>query len=354
MPTVQVLKLREMGTDTVIPIRRSAQLGRSPDLTWAADRPIPIHHGLLELAIQIDGTADRVSRNHCAIYRHGNGEFFAVDLRSRNGTTLNHAQLEPGKLYPLRAGNRLLLGNAVGFEVASIEDIIVNNYALLVGHSGGNLEDIKNNTSIIAHELHSRGFAGNIETLIDKQATPKSVVQAIERIAEKATPDSHTLFYYAGHGSASLGGIFGGLVLGNWFTGMYSYLSPVELHGALGKVEGKKAAIIDACFSGAFIDGASPDTLVITAAPAYWISVQTKERRFGRRQWMGVLTEHLVQYFRDHPHTFNLAGLQEKFEHGIPIDHYLIRRVYPQVNDVTRFTIVAAAPLRDGSSYRRR
>ncbi len=354
MPTVQVLKLRELGTDTIIPIRRSAQLGRSPDLTWAADRPIPIHHGLLELAVQIDGTADRVSRNHCAIYRHSNGEFFAVDLRSRNGTTLNHAQLEPGKMYPLRAGNRLLLGNAVGFEVASIENIIINTYALLVGHSGGNLEGPANDIATIASELEKRGFEnGNIQTLFDTEATPRRVVDTVKHIASQATEESHTVFYYSGHGAPVIARMFGGLALGDWFSGNFRQLSPRRLYGELEHVAGKKAVIIDSCFSGAFIKGAPPDTLVVTAVPWYRIAREGHAKRFGY-QMMGVLTQHLMQYLRDHPNEFNLADLDIAFKGGVPVGRHRSTLQYPQVGGAMRFTIVAPASPREGNGYRRR
>jgi len=354
MPTVQVLKLRELGTDTVIPIRRSAQLGRNPDLTWAADRPIPIHHGLLELAVQIDGTADMVSRNHCAIYRHNNGEFFAVDLRSRNGTTLNHAQLEPGKLYPLRPGNRLLLGNAVGFEVTSIEDITINNYALLVGHSGGNLKGPANDIATIASELEKRGFEkGNVQIFRDKEATPRRVLDGVKSIASQATEESHTVFYYSGHGAPVVAGMSGGLSLGGWFTGNFRQLSPRRLYTELEHVAGKKAVIIDSCFSGAFLNGAPSDTLVVTAVPWYRVAREGHAARFGY-QMMGVLTQHLLGYFRDHPNEFNLADLETAFKGGIPLGRHRSTLQHPQVGGATRFTIVAQASPRDGKGYRRR
>jgi pSer/pThr/pTyr-binding forkhead associated (FHA) protein len=51
-----------------------------------------------------------VSRLHAAIRRTQDNLLVAIDLDSTNGSWLNGTKLEPRRLYALRPGDRLLLG----------------------------------------------------------------------------------------------------------------------------------------------------------------------------------------------------------------------------------------------------
>lgn len=55
------------------------------------------------------GPTSGISRRHARI-RIVNGTVWLEDLHSTNFTYLNAQQLEPGQLYPLRTGDRLLFG----------------------------------------------------------------------------------------------------------------------------------------------------------------------------------------------------------------------------------------------------
>lgn len=58
-----------------------------------------------------------VSRFHCEIHKR-EGTFYLMDVDSSNGTCVDSANVEPGKLYPLRRGSVINLGGAVSLRLA--------------------------------------------------------------------------------------------------------------------------------------------------------------------------------------------------------------------------------------------
>jgi hypothetical protein len=58
-----------------------------------------------------------VSRFHCEIHKQ-EGMFYLMDMNSSNGTCVDSANVEPGKLYPLRRGSIISLGGAVSLRFA--------------------------------------------------------------------------------------------------------------------------------------------------------------------------------------------------------------------------------------------
>jgi pSer/pThr/pTyr-binding forkhead associated (FHA) protein len=68
-------------------------------------------HNQIVPAIDVSNLPDEdiVSRNHAQIHIDKN-TYFIEDLGSSNGTYLNKVKLEPGKLYPLKLGDKINLG----------------------------------------------------------------------------------------------------------------------------------------------------------------------------------------------------------------------------------------------------
>ncbi len=93
--------------------------------------------------------------------------------------------------------------------------------------------------------LQSRGY--EVSTTSPENCTKEYVLAAIDELADKSRDDSRTLFYYSGHGFLS-DGI-------TTIVDLYPEgIEPLELFSRLGRVRGKKAAIVDACLSGEFTD----------------------------------------------------------------------------------------------------
>jgi pSer/pThr/pTyr-binding forkhead associated (FHA) protein len=60
---------------------------------------------------EIDLGDPGVSHRHLKFLKQPDGSFAALDLNSKNGTTLNGATLKPGLATPVRAGDELLVGS---------------------------------------------------------------------------------------------------------------------------------------------------------------------------------------------------------------------------------------------------
>jgi hypothetical protein len=59
---------------------------------------------------EIDLSDPGVSHRHLKFLRQPDGSFAALDLNSKNGTTLNGVALKPGLVTPVTAGDELLVG----------------------------------------------------------------------------------------------------------------------------------------------------------------------------------------------------------------------------------------------------
>jgi len=59
---------------------------------------------------EIDLSDPGVSHRHLKLLRQPDGSFSALELGSKNGTTLNGVALKPGLVTPLAAGDELLIG----------------------------------------------------------------------------------------------------------------------------------------------------------------------------------------------------------------------------------------------------
>lgn len=70
------------------------------------DKPITIGRSPDADIITLD---ERASRMHCSV-RIWDGEYYVKDLKSKNGTYLNHQRVEMAKIKP---GDRIRLGNSI-------------------------------------------------------------------------------------------------------------------------------------------------------------------------------------------------------------------------------------------------
>ncbi len=336
----RILTLRQLGTEPSITISRSALLGREPDASRLF-LPLPAEIGELERLITIadlpSENRERVSKNHCAIYRFPEGAFYLRDMLSRNGTTLNGRQIKQDRPYLLHRRDVFSLAGTVGFEVARIGDTDPVNHALLVGGIYG--ASVKNDIRLMEEELGSRGFKGNITTMTEGDATPETVLAHLEQLRPKLTIDSHFVFYYTGHGfrNRPRPGISpeGFLLLSQ------GGMTPTQLYPALGNLPGKKAVIIDCCYAGMFRDyaGIPLYTFVAAASQADDVSYSAQTLMVDG-DFLGAFTKHLVRYFRAHPGEFNLVDVQKELGCVIPASRRNQHFQEPTFGGpATRFTI---------------
>lgn len=136
-------------------------------------------------------------------------------------------------------------------EAKSIDNYVYmpqpNKKALLVQQDVDYEDDIQ----IMNHLLKNRGYKCQI--LIPSQTTEKKVFSSIEQIAAESNNKSQTVFYYTGNGD-SIEELGNGISVNEYNDIHTSRITPYELFEKLGKIKGKKAAIIDACHSGAFVE----------------------------------------------------------------------------------------------------
>lgn len=340
----RVIKLRQIGTDDdTLSIAQSALFGREPDPAGIAEGVLPPELSDLERAVIINGLSPerqtQVSRNHCVVYRDAAGAFYLVDVGSTNGTRIGTARLKPSEPHALRYQDQFHLGEAIGFQVADILDVQAPNYALLVG--GKYLPGVENGIALMSQELSSRGFEGNISTLLDDDATPQNIVAHLHGLRTKLTADSHFIFYYHGHGfrfqKTPNEPAEGALCLAN------GYVTPKGLYTSLRELPGKKAVILDCCFAGLFreYNDIPPHTYVAAGsqedAPGY--SARTI---FVDGDYIGTFTKHLLRYFQAHPGEFNLVDVEEELATVIPASRRNRHFQEPTFGGTTTsFTIVA-------------
>lgn len=88
-----------------------------------------------------------------------------------------------------------------------------------------------------------------------EECTKERVLSSIDQLAESSRKGSNTFFYYAGHGGL-LGQDFNdGINVNGSNTDPCSMgIVPYELFERAKKIKGKKALLIDACLSGAFVE----------------------------------------------------------------------------------------------------
>lgn len=97
--------MSESTPPTQLRIRYTDPDGNQTELLLT-DRPITVGRSPDADIITLD---ERASRMHCGI-RIWDGEYYVKDLKSKNGTYLNHQRVEMAKIKP---GDKIRLGNSI-------------------------------------------------------------------------------------------------------------------------------------------------------------------------------------------------------------------------------------------------
>lgn len=271
------------------------QIGRSPELgKWVyEDRPKPDDFERINMLIVLESTG--VSRSHAGIFPSENG-FYLVDFKSMNGTYLNG---EPVRRYvDISEGDTI--GFGLGGPTLRIDKTFdtVENYALLVGHTGGNLRGVRKDLDELGDRLSRRNFQ-----VVRRMYDPKKieVLQALDEVARSTTSDSHFLFHYSGHGSGR------GLSLDSTVT-------PSELYTNIRNIRGKKAIILDNCRAGVFVNDENrnlipPQSLVLAGSSERGKAYERREAIAGG-EYMGRFTAALVEFLDSKDRRFNLRDFE--------------------------------------------
>lgn len=74
-----------------------------------------------------------VSSRHCEISRDGEGDFFLVDLGSKNGTEVNGTKALGNEKVPLSDGDFILFGQTVYGQIVEVSDVVANDTDAEVG-----------------------------------------------------------------------------------------------------------------------------------------------------------------------------------------------------------------------------
>jgi hypothetical protein len=112
---------------------------------------------------------------------------------------------------------------------------------------------------IMVDELRKRNFT--VELIEPENATKENLVDKIGKIAEKSGDSSKTLVYFAAHGGIRekrYNLIQQGVCLNSNKDDSVALLTPHEFYNEIKKVKGKKAVIVDSCFSGSFTEYLKP------------------------------------------------------------------------------------------------
>ncbi|MFA6462190.1 MAG: caspase family protein [Candidatus Woesearchaeota archaeon] len=280
------------------------------------------------IVVQIDGERNQVSRNHALLFPEEE-RYYLRDLHSANGTTLNGIKIGGGIDQLLTEGDLIVLApgcdKGVEFQFnyfpKTSED---QNFALLVGNSGYNLQGVQPDILEMKRLLSLRkGFGGNIITLLEEEATQRRVLDQLENIQRQATDNSLTVFHYSGHGEENMG-----LNLRD------NVLSPERLYNTIDQIRGKKLIILDACYAGQFCDQSlvPEHSLIMAATTKDAVAYEGKHDSNEAFRRMGHFSRALERIFESTPDRIDLKRLDELKE-----DYYLVSKGQKPL--VTGFTI---------------
>lgn len=296
----------------------STHLGSSDGTRWLAAKPAPLEVRLLEYAVVLKEDP-HIAPHHCAIipapHCHYN-KYMVLDLEGN--THINFVPLEAYESRVLHKGNVINLGKDYVLIVKEYKET-ANQRALLIGHSGGNLQGAHYDVHALASRLNERGWF--VQTLIDQ---PKKVVwEHLVGLESCLGPTSSLLFYYTGHCFPK------GLAFDRRSAG-YEILAPDEIHGALRKLPGKKALVLDCCHAGAFMLSKMPlDMLVVAASVLGERAYETKSDSLGRPA--GLLSKALIKYLQAHPERVDLSTLEHYLRTTMPRDRFGIHKQFPAI-----------------------
>lgn len=165
-------------------------------------------------------------------------------------------------------------------------------------------------------------------------ATEDNIFFTLEQIAKRSNTEHQTIFYFEGHGN-TIGNIYRKAIAVTGTDLHKSRITDIELIHNMSKIQGKKAVLIDACLSGAFVDylrpsqGSKPikDYVVISACPGDCVSLSDKF--FIKNKQVGQLTYGL----------YNLLNFAEKPVNLSTDNIEIANEVYRQHLDMLNFVM---------------
>jgi len=146
----------------------------------------------------------------------------------------------------------------------SIGDLILRtrNKALLVQQKFTRKDDI----DLIGSELTKRNFS--LEFIRPKDATKENLLDKLDKLAKESHDKSNTILYFANHGGIKTKSPINGIEYKTKIQGIclnkdsacfneeddFVILLPSEFYKKISNIKGKKAVIVDTCFSGVFTE----------------------------------------------------------------------------------------------------
>lgn len=265
------------------------------------------------VAIEIEDPEHKISRNHAMVFphqQHGH-DFWVQDLGSTNGTYVNGQMVPAGQYTYLDDGDIIRLADQAAFSFSRLLRTSEFNHALMVGHHGGNLRGVSNDVKGLKSAIEPRGFKGNVEVLLNRQATRAKVLNALEACKRKATNDSTFLFYFSGHGNKK-----GELMLGQRTLFGKQCIEADQLMRSLDGYRGKVLLILDGCYTDAVAAAGLPAncTLIGHTTVAYeapMTEAYSGDSAAKNKPVRGYTTRAIMDVLANDPHRISVDRIVE-------------------------------------------
>ena len=165
------------------------------------------------------------------------------------------------------------------------------------------------NIELINHELSRRGY--DCKVIDTFSATNTKIFESIDEIAVNSNEETKTVFYISSEGYKGPNEKVSILTVKDYNSNKdYYAIYPYNLFEKLGKIKGKKAIFIDACYSGNFLECKNIEDLIEN----YVIVAACPEDRITASNFMYIFTGKYTSSLE-----FNLYKLLTKSEEPINI-----------------------------------
>lgn len=306
MPLKYSNKAKLVAAKEAVIIDSITHLGRSTNPIVPGAEPRKFPDGA-SLSIQFSDPTKKMSVDQAIIYPPGTpyNQFSIRGLGSANPTFLNDFWVSVSKATPLEHGDDIDLGGAIKLRFELEADTLNPNHALMVAHSGRDLSGRRSKDIYdLTKELKKRGFEGNIETLVEINATREAILRKLEFIKRKVTKNSLFVFHFAGHGSKE-----GELCLD--VGDLKERLSPDDLFKALDGFRGQVLLILDACYTSAVADQKLPPRIAVIGHKGLGYSGGVTGVSPYDRRVRGFTTRAICKALQANEHTVDVKKLIE-------------------------------------------
>ncbi len=316
----KVMVLTDQTTGRRVVVRGNTQIGRlsfhERGMWKVRGRNKPKVFDSLDTLVCVSEVNKVVSRNHAALIQGVDGEFHIEDMNSKHGTYVNGDNINPSKSDSRSVLLRERDALQIGRRTRGIDDCFLNfeisyqeseNYALLVGTGSDNLGAAQRGLDSLERVLRRRGYV--VRVLPEEEASKSRLREELRNIANMSIAESHNIISIYGHGSHN-GFMLGGQVM-----------NAREFYKEVGRIAGKKAALLEFCYSGSFVRGRNlgriPDgTLVLTASNAFSEANETEDYVEGqeelRSEYIGRLAKQFAGYLERNPGQINLREFYDQ------------------------------------------